>query len=102
MSTVQTLHFKEFLVASASRSAGPDFADKVILQSDAITGKPIAVFAKITDAVKYTGLDRTAIGGCCRGDRKEYAGFVWSYIGRTAIPKGIVLSAIHLENQKSS
>lgn len=95
-------NYKDYMVASAPSSIGPERGNRVILQKDAVTGKPLAVYARITDAVAATGLDRTSIGGCCRGDRGPYAGFDWIYIKPDDIPVDLPKEAIHLPDQKSS
>ena len=91
-------NFKEFLVESAPSSIGParKKGNRVILQSNAKTGKPVAVYDMIITAVKYTGLDRTMIGSCCRGDQKETGGFTWTYITPDQIPAELPKDAIHI------
>lgn len=42
-------------------------------------GEIIAEFISLHDAENKTGLKRTGISECCKGNLKQYRGFIWEY-----------------------
>lgn len=42
--------------------------------------KLISTFKSASDASRITGISKTCITRCCRGERKQSAGFLWRYI----------------------
>lgn len=45
-----------------------------------IEGNSIANYVSVAQASKSTGLSKTCISRCCRGERKQSGGFLWKYI----------------------
>ncbi|WP_258226571.1 NUMOD1 domain-containing DNA-binding protein [Aestuariibaculum sp. M13] len=50
---------------------------KVVLYS--LAGKPLAEFQSVAEASKKTGVSKTCIARCCRGERPHSGGFIWKY-----------------------
>jgi hypothetical protein len=42
-------------------------------------GELIAEFISVAEASSITGLSKSCISRCCRGDRKSSGGFIWTY-----------------------
>lgn len=58
---------------------GKDRRKKKVFQFS-LTGKSIAQFNSVADASRDTGLSKTCISRCCRGERKQTGGFLWKYM----------------------
>lgn len=55
-----------------------DLRKKQVIQN-ALSGKQIAVYESVADASKKTGISKTCIARCCRGERQQSGGFLWNY-----------------------
>lgn len=56
-----------------------DERKKTVSQSS-LTGDFIISYESASDASRKTGLSKTCITRCCRGERKQSGGFLWEYI----------------------
>lgn len=45
-----------------------------------IEGELVGVYVSATEAQRQTGFYRKTISKCCKGERKTYKGYIWSYI----------------------
>jgi hypothetical protein len=43
-------------------------------------GELVAEFVSVAEASRITGLSKTCISRCCRGEREQSGGFIWKYI----------------------
>lgn len=55
-----------------------DLRKKKVVQYD-LEGKQIAIFESVADAFRCTGISKTCISRCCRGERKQSSGYMWKY-----------------------
>ncbi|WP_300021751.1 NUMOD1 domain-containing DNA-binding protein [uncultured Maribacter sp.] len=55
-----------------------DLRKKKVVQYD-LEGKQIAIFESVAEANRSTGISKTCISRCCRGERRSSAGFLWKY-----------------------
>ena len=55
-----------------------DLRKKSVRQLD-LTGIFITVYQSVAEASRLTGLSKTCISRCCRGERKQSGGFIWQY-----------------------
>lgn len=44
-----------------------------------LEGKWIAEFTSVSEASRITGISKTCISRCCRGEREQTGGFLWEY-----------------------
>ena len=56
-----------------------DLRKKKVVQYD-LEGKQIAIFESVAEASRQTGVSKTCISRCCRGEREQSGGFLWKYI----------------------
>ncbi len=56
-----------------------DLRRKEVMQLD-LYGNLIARFVSVSEASKYSGISKTCISRCCRGEREQSGGFLWNYI----------------------
>lgn len=56
-----------------------DERKKAVSQSS-LTGDFIVSYESASEASRKTGLSKTCITRCCRGERKQSGGFLWEYI----------------------
>ena len=52
---------------------------KEAIQLD-LEGNLLAVYKSISEASKSTGISKTCIARCCRGEREQTGGFLWRYL----------------------
>lgn len=45
-----------------------------------LNGELVSIWPTQTDAAKELGFSQDKISKCCRGERKQHKGFIWSYI----------------------
>ncbi|MBC8767357.1 GIY-YIG nuclease family protein [Arenibacter sp. BSSL-BM3] len=43
-------------------------------------GELVAKYISVADAAKETGISKTCIARCCRGEREQSGGFIWKYV----------------------
>ena len=55
-----------------------DARKKVVRQMD-LDGHPLAEYDSLATAAKTTGISKTCISRCCRGERDKSGGYRWSY-----------------------
>lgn len=53
---------------------------KSVLQIDKYTNEIIAKFNSLTDAMNKTGIHKSYISHCCRGDNKTAGGYIWKFV----------------------
>jgi len=65
-----------------------EFKEKFIPESDnrkkeviqfSLDGNVLARYISVAEASKISGLSKTCISRCCRGEREQSGGFIWSY-----------------------
>jgi len=56
-----------------------DDRKKQVIQFD-LNGKELAKFISASEASRKTGVSKTCITRCCRGEREQTGGFLWKYI----------------------
>jgi len=56
----------------------PDNRKKQVTQFT-LDGVIIAKYSSVSEASRITGLSKTCISRCCRGERKSSSGFLWKY-----------------------
>ena len=44
-----------------------------------LNGEILALYNSVSEASRITGLSKTCISRCCRGERKSSSGFLWKY-----------------------
>lgn len=64
----------------------PDRRKKKVIQFT-LLGNTIAVFDSVADASKSTGISKTCISRCCRGERQHSGGFYWGYFENDSLNK---------------
>lgn len=52
---------------------------QIVQQIDIETGEVIAEFKTTREAERKTNLNQSNISKVCRGERNQYAGFIWKY-----------------------
>lgn len=57
----------------------PDNRKKQVVQYD-LDGEEIARFISASEASRKTGVSKTCITRCCRGERENSGGFIWNYL----------------------
>jgi group I intron endonuclease len=57
----------------------PDRRKKKVTQFT-LLGNTIANFHSVAEASRKTGISKTSISRCCRGEREQTGGFIWKYI----------------------
>ncbi|AIZ41224.1 GIY-YIG nuclease family protein [Cellulophaga baltica] len=57
-----------------------DERKKPVIQSN-MTGYKVGEYSSVSEASKVTGISKTCIARCCRGERNQSSGFIWKYIG---------------------
>lgn len=57
---------------------GHDSRKKAVLQYD-LKGNFIEKYDSVSEASKNTGISKTCISRCCRGEREQSGGFLWNY-----------------------
>lgn len=55
-----------------------DLRKKAILQYD-LENDLLAIFDSASEASRQTGISKTCITRCCRGEREKSSGFIWKY-----------------------
>lgn len=60
----------------------PDRRKKKVIQLS-LLGNIIATFDSVADASFTTGISKTCIARCCRGERKHSGGFQWAYASQS-------------------
>ncbi len=55
-----------------------DLRKKDVVQYD-LEGNLIAIFESVAEASRQSGISKTCIARCCRGERKQSKGFIWQY-----------------------
>jgi hypothetical protein len=45
-----------------------------------LDGELVAIYSSVSEASRKTGISKTCIARCCRGERKDSGGFLWKYI----------------------
>nr|WP_315160856.1 NUMOD1 domain-containing DNA-binding protein [uncultured Flavobacterium sp.] len=55
-----------------------DSRRKQVIQFD-LTGKELAKYNSASEASRKTGISKTCISRCCRGEREQSRGFLWKY-----------------------
>lgn len=58
---------------------GGDRRKKQVLQCS-LDGKPVAQYRSASEASRISGISKTCITRCCRGERPKSAGFLWKYL----------------------
>ena len=58
---------------------GKDRRKKRVFQFS-LSGKNIAQFDSVAEASRITGISKTCISRCCRGEREQTSGFLWKYV----------------------
>ena len=58
---------------------GRDRRKKRVFQFS-LTGKNIAQYNSVAEASRSSGLSKTCISRCCRGERDHSGGYIWKYI----------------------
>lgn len=56
----------------------PDNRKKQVVQFD-LKGKELASYISASEASRKTGISKTCITRCCRGEREQSGGFLWKY-----------------------
>ncbi len=56
-----------------------DLRKKKVIQYD-LEDNRIAIFESVAEASSKTGISKTCISRCCRGEREQSGGFLWKYI----------------------
>ena len=74
MTRFENNHWNDKIERGASKRRIPVF------QYD-LDGNYITSFEGLRRAENTTGFDRSEISNCAKGKRKEYKGFIWSFIG---------------------
>lgn len=57
----------------------PDARKKEVIQYS-LKGDLLAQYISVAEASRITGLSKTCISRCCRGEREQSGGFLWKYI----------------------
>lgn len=57
----------------------PDNRKKEVIQCS-LDGKVLACYESASEASRKTGISKTCISRCCRGERENSGGFLWSYL----------------------
>ena len=57
----------------------PDNRKKEVIQCS-LDGKVFACYESASEASRKTGISKTCISRCCRGERENSGGFLWSYL----------------------
>ena len=60
-------------------AAENDSRKKKVVQSF-LDGNLVAKYISVAEASKETGISKTCIARCCRGEREQSKGFLWKYI----------------------
>jgi predicted GIY-YIG superfamily endonuclease len=55
-----------------------DLRKKEVIQYS-LSGKPLAVYESVAEASKQSGISKTCISRCCRGEREKTGGYIWKY-----------------------
>ena len=55
-----------------------DLRKKQVIQFD-LTGMELAKYNSASEASRKTGISKTCITRCCRGERKNSGGYIWEY-----------------------
>ena len=55
-----------------------DLRKKQVIQFD-LTGKELTSYISASEASRKTGISKTCITRCCRGERKNSGGYIWEY-----------------------
>ena len=55
-----------------------DYRKKKVIQYD-LEGELVKVFDSISDASKASGVNKSSIAKCCRGERKKAGNFIWKF-----------------------
>ncbi len=55
-----------------------DLRKKVVVQSD-LNGNQLSIFDSVAEASRSSGISKTCIARCCRGEREFSKGFLWKY-----------------------
>jgi hypothetical protein len=55
-----------------------DYRRKVVVQS-LLDGTVVSQFLSVAEASRKTGVSKTCISRCCRGERENSGGFMWKY-----------------------
>ena len=55
-----------------------DDRKKTVIQMD-LKGKLLAEYNSVTEASKKSGVSKTCISRCCRGERDKSGGYIWKY-----------------------
>ena len=58
---------------------GRDGREKQVLQCS-LDGEIFAHYISVAEASRETGLSKTCISRCCRGERRSSSGFLWKYV----------------------
>ena len=56
----------------------PDNRKKQVIQYN-LKGEELARYNSVAEASRETGLSKTCISRCCRGERRSSSGFIWKY-----------------------
>jgi hypothetical protein len=56
-----------------------DLRKKQVIQYD-LTEKELTSYISASEASRRTGISKTCITRCCRGERKSSGGFIWNYL----------------------
>nr|WP_315130336.1 NUMOD1 domain-containing DNA-binding protein [uncultured Flavobacterium sp.] len=57
----------------------PDLRRKTVNQIS-LDGKIVASYDSASEASRMTGISKTCISRCCRGEREQTGGFLWEYL----------------------
>jgi group I intron endonuclease len=52
---------------------------KTVIQMD-LDGRILQKYKSVAEASKHTGISKTCISRCCRGEREKSGGFKWKYV----------------------
>lgn len=55
-----------------------DLRKKGVIQYS-LSGKQLALYESVAEASKHTGISKTCISRCCRGEREKTGGYIWKY-----------------------
>lgn len=64
--------------SKADVSLAIDSRKRSVVQFD-LDGNMIEIFESAAEASRQTGVSKTCISRCCRGERKKSGGFIWKY-----------------------
>ena len=78
--TTATLWKRSYWSYSQNNTFKPtmDSRKKKVFQYS-LNGEILALYNSVSEASRITGLSKTCISRCCRGERRSSSGFLWKY-----------------------